>query len=119
MIDKKLKIYDAEYKLLEIVWEKEPVASGTLAKECLQRLSWQRPTTYTVLRKLCNKGILHNENAVVTSLVNKQQVQRTESRAILDDKFNGSLPQFIAAYMSGTKLSNKERQEILKLMEEE
>ncbi len=119
MIDKKLKLYDAEYKLMVIVWEKEPISSGALAKECLQRLSWQRPTTYTVLRKLCNRGILQNKQAIVTSCANQKQIQRYESRSILEHKFNGSLPQFIAAYMSDAKLSDKERREILHLIEED
>ncbi|MDO4541752.1 MAG: BlaI/MecI/CopY family transcriptional regulator [Bacillota bacterium] len=72
-------LHESEYKLAAIVWEMEPIASGALAKEALKRLHWQRTTTYTVLRKLCDKGILENHNAVVTSSVKKEDVQQQET----------------------------------------
>ena len=79
-----LKLYDAEYRLLEIVWEKEPLSSTELYKECLPRLGWKKSTTYTVLRKLVERKILKNENGAVTALVKKETVQRYESQAVVE-----------------------------------
>lgn len=86
-----LKLYDAEYRLLEIVWEKEPLSSTELYKECLPRLGWKKSTTYTVLRKLVERKILKNENGAVTALVKKETVQRYESQAVVEKWFDHSL----------------------------
>lgn len=107
-----LKLYDAEYRLMEIVWELEPVTSTDLYKSCLPRLGWKKSTTYTVLRKLCERGILKNEDSVVTSLVKREKVQQYESRAVVEKWFDHSLPQFVAAFLGGKKLSEKEAEEL-------
>ena len=111
------KLYDAEYKFACIVWENEPLKSGELARLCGLELGWKRTTTYTVLKKLCTRGILQNEGSVVTSLIKKEQVQQYESRAVMEKNFGGSLPQFIAAFLSGRKLSEKEAEEIKSLID--
>lgn len=116
MEGKELKLHDAEYRFVNIVWEEEPIPSGQLAKVCLEQLGWKRTTTYTVLKKLCDRGILQNLDTIVTSLVNREQVQRYESQSVLDRSFNGSLPRFIAAYMGDRKISEQERKEILELL---
>lgn len=106
------KLFDSEYRLLSIVWENEPVQSGDLCKLCQERLGWKRTTTYTVLKKLCNKGVLRNEAAIVTSIAKREEVQRQEGRVVLDKAFGGSLPQFIAAFLGEQSISDAEAQEI-------
>lgn len=107
-----LKLYDAEYRLMEIVWEQEPLTSTELYKACLPRLGWKKSTTYTVLRKLCERGILKNEDSVVTALVKREAVQRYESQAVVEKWFDHSLPQFVSAFLGGKKLSEKEAEEL-------
>lgn len=113
-----LKLFDAEYKFLDIIWESEPVNSTELTKLCLQRLGWKKPTTYTMIRKLAEKGILKNENATVTSLVKREQVQKYESEALLEKSFDNSLPAFIAAFLKDKKLTKSEAEEIKRMIEE-
>lgn len=111
------KLFDAEYRFAEVVWELEPVNSTALVKACEQRLGWKKATTYTVLRKLCERGILQNEHATVTALVKKADVQRYESEALLEKSFDNSLPAFLAAFLKDKKLSKKEAEEILRMIE--
>ncbi len=115
---KDLKLYDAEFKFAEIVWENEPIGSGALAKLCLERLGWKRTTTYTVLKKLASRGILQNENAVVTSLVTKEAVLRYESRAVMNKTFGGSLPTFLASFLDGGQLTEQEAETIKRMIDE-
>jgi len=114
----KLKLFDAEYKLMDIVWECEPINSTELTKICKHRLGWKKSTTYTMVRKLAERGILENKNATVTALIKRKDVQKYESEALLEDKFNGSLPAFLAAFLQDKKLSKKEAEEIQKMIEE-
>ena len=86
------KLYDAEYRLMEIVWEKEPLSSTELYKACLPRLGWKKSTTYTVLRKLCERGFLKNEASLVTFLVKKEDVQRYESQAVVEKWLTAPCP---------------------------
>ncbi|MEA5039866.1 MAG: BlaI/MecI/CopY family transcriptional regulator [Clostridiaceae bacterium] len=112
------KLFDAEQRFCEIVWENEPVRSTELARLCEEHLGWRKSTTYTVLRKLCGRGILQNRDAVVTSLIRRDQVRQYESEALLDRAFDGSLPAFISAFLRGRRLSAKEADEIRKMIEE-
>ena len=112
------KLYDAEYRLMEIVWEKEPLSSTELYKACLPRLGWKKSTTYTVLRKLCERGSLKNEASLVTSLVKKEDVQRYESQAVVEKWFDRSLPRFVAAFLGEKKLSEEEAEELKRLIDE-
>lgn len=112
------KLFDAEYRFAEIVWELEPVNSTALVRECEKRLGWKKATTYTVLRKLCERGIMKNEQATVTALVKKEAVQQYESEALLEKSFDNSLPAFLAAFLKDKKLSRKEAEEILRMIED-
>ena len=112
-----LKLFDAEFKLADIVWKNEPVQSGELARLCEKELGWKRTTTYTVLKKLCGRGILKNESSIVTACVSRGEVLRYESRAVTDKTFGGSLPAFIAAFLSGGKLSDREAEEVKNLID--
>jgi len=107
-----LIITNAEYRLTCIVWEHEPIASPLLSKICEEKLGWKRTTMYTVLKKLCNRGVLKNESTIVTSLVSKTQIQNSTSQGILNERFNNKLPQFISTYLNGRQISLEEAEQI-------
>ena len=109
---KDIELGAVQERFADIVWENEPVGSGKLVKICEDRLNWKKPTTYTVLRKLCEKGLLQNKDGVVTSLVSKDTFYSAKSEQIIEDSYDGSLPAFIAAFTSRKKLSAKDIQEI-------
>lgn len=111
------KLYDAEFKFVSIIWEEEPLTSRQLVELCNERLGWKKSTTYTVLRKLCERGVLQNEKSIVTSLVKKEETQRYESQSIIEKAFDGSLPQFITAFLGDNKLTAKEAEELKRLID--
>ncbi len=106
------KIFESEYRFCLILWEYEPVSSGTLVQLCREKLDWKPTTTYTVIKRLSERGVLKNENAVVTSLVSKEQVQAAEMDEMMEKTFEGSLPAFLAAFAKNRKLSEKEIDEV-------
>lgn len=106
-----------ESNFADIIWENEPVGSGELVKLCEEKLNWKKSTTYTVLRKLCERGIFQNVDGIVTSLLSKEEVQVAQSEQFLSENFGGSLPAFIAAFTSKNKLTRKEILEISKLID--
>lgn len=105
-------------RFADIVWAHEPVASGDLVKICEKELGWKKPTTYTVLRKLCEKGLLQNADGTVSSLVSKEDFYSAKSEQVVTESYNGSLPAFIAAFTSRNKLSAAEADEIQKMIDE-
>ena len=107
-----LKLAEGEYRFACIVWEHEPLPSGRLAELSRQELGWKKSTTYTVLKKLVDRGILCNENATVTAAVPKEQILREESRAVVERTFEGSLPSFLAHFMGGKTISDAEADEL-------
>ncbi len=113
-----LKLFDAEYKFMAIIWEREPINSTELVKIINEKLGWQKSTTYTMIKKLSEKGLLQNENAMVRALVKREEVQNYESEALLEKSFDGSLPLFIATFLQSKKLSKKEAEEIQRMVEE-
>lgn len=112
------KLYDAEYKFAILIWENEPINSTELVKLCLEKLGWKKSTTYTVLRKLCERGILQNHNAIVTALVKREEAQKYESEALIDKAFDGSLPRFLTAFLGEKKITEKEAKELKRIIEE-
>lgn len=116
MADIELGAQQAQFA--EIVWENEPVGSGELVKICEKKLNWKKPTTYTVLRKLCEKGILQNVDGIVTSVMSKDEFNSAKSEQFVEETFSGSLPAFIAAFASRKKLSKAEVDEIQKMIDE-
>lgn len=106
------KIFESEYRFCLILWEHEPVSSGTLVQLCREKLDWKPTTTYTVIKRLSERGVLKNENSVVTSLVSKEQVQAAEMDEMMEKTFEGSLPAFLAAFAKNRKLSEKEIDEV-------
>ncbi|MBW4082029.1 BlaI/MecI/CopY family transcriptional regulator [Paenibacillus sp. S150] len=112
------KLFDAEYKFVSLIWEHEPVNSTELVKLCHGKLGWKKSTTYTVLRKLCDRGILQNENAVVSALIKREAAQRHESEALLDKAFDGSLPKFLTAFLGSRQISAEEAEQLKRIIEE-
>lgn len=107
-----LRLAEGEYRFACIVWEHEPLPSGKLVELSQAQLGWKKSTTYTVLKKLVDRGVLRNENAVVTAAVPKEEVLREESRAVVERAFEGSLPSFLAHFMGGRTLSDAEADEL-------
>ena len=112
-----IRLCDSEYRFLQVVWEAAPVPSGRLTELCRQRLGWKKSTVYTVLKKMCDKGLLRNENALVTVLVPRERVTAAEAEQFVDRTFGGSLPGFLAAFMSGKKLTAREAEEVKRLID--
>ena len=104
---KNLRLAEGEYRFARIVWENEPLPSGKLVELALKEMGWKKSTTYTVLKKLVDRGILRNENAVVTSVVPREAVLREESRAVVERSFDGSLPSFLAHFMGGRTIPDE------------
>ncbi len=104
-------------RFADIVWEHEPIASGELAKKCEKELNWKRPTTYTVLRKLCEKGLLQNSDGIVSSVISRDEFYSAKSEHIIEDSYRGSLPAFVAAFISKKSISAEEADEIQKLID--
>ncbi len=109
-----MKLGLVESKFADIIWRNEPLKSGELVKLCEEELSWKKPTTYTVLRKLCERGIFRNENGMVSSLISKEDYYAMQSEKFVEDTFEGSLPMFLAAF---TKRKSLTREDVTLLKE--
>ena len=112
------KIFDSELRFCEILWQHEPVKSSELVRLCADELGWKKSTTYTVIKRLCGKGCLKNENAIVTSLVDRATVQQADGQEVLQRSFNGSLPNFLAAFLRAGSVSDQEAAQLEELLEE-
>lgn len=112
-----LKLGMVEARFADIVWGNEPLTTKELVSLCEKELNWKRTTTYTVLKKLCERGIFKTENSVVTSMVSKNEFYAIQSEKFVDDTFAGSLPAFIAAFSSRKKPTEKELEEIKKMLD--
>lgn len=112
-----LSLCESEYRFATIVWENEPIGSGELVALCEKHLGWKKSTTYTVLKRLCERGVFKNENATVTALIKQEQVQKFESEQFINRTFGGSLPQFIAAFMNDKSLSRVEAEQLKKMID--
>ena len=106
------KIFESEYRFCLILWEHEPIKSTELVKLCKEQLGWKSTTTYTVIKRLSERGVLKNENTVVTSLVKKEEVQAAELNEMVEKTFEGSLPAFVAAFTKHGKITEKEIDEV-------
>ncbi len=112
------KIFESEYRFCLILWEHEPVKTTELVQLCQKQLEWKRTTTYTVIKRLGERGVLKNENGIVTSLVSKDEVQASEIDELVEKKFEGSLPSFIAAFTRHRKISEQEIDEVQRMIDE-
>ena len=111
------KIFESEYRFCLIMWENEPVNSTELVKLCKDQLGWSKATTYTVIRRLAERGVLKNENAIVTSLVSKEEAQASRLNEMVEETFEGSMPAFIAAFSRSKKLSRREVDQLKQLID--
>ena len=106
------KIFESEYRFCLVLWANEPIKSSELVKLCKEQLGWKPTTTYTVIKRLSERGVLKNENTLVTSLVSKDEIQAAEIDEMVEKTFEGSLPAFIAAFTKHNRLSEKEIDEV-------
>ena len=112
------KIPESEYRLCLILWEHEPIQSAQLAQLCNEQLGWSRTTTYTIIRRLADRGVVKSENAIVSSLVKKEDMQLSEINELVEKTFEGSLPAFIAAFARRQKLSEEDVEALRRLIEQ-
>ena len=111
------KIFESEYHFCLIMWEHEPVTTVELVKLCQEQLGWKRTTTYTVIKRLGERGVLKNEDGTITSLVSKENAQAREIDELVEEKFQGSLPAFIAAFTRRQDLSHAELDEVQRMID--
>ena len=111
------KIFESEYRFCLILWENEPIRSGALVKLCRERLGWMPTTTYTVIKRLSDRGVLVNEHSIVRSLVSKEAVQESELDELVEKTFEGSLPAFIAAFAKRKDLSEADINEVQEMID--
>ena len=113
------KLGEIEMRFAEIIWNNEPLTSGELVKLAEKELLWKKSTTYTILRKICEREIFKNENGTVTSLISKEEFLAGQSEKFIEETFSGSLPKFLSAFTMKKKLSNKEIEELQRLIDEQ
>ena len=111
------KIHESEYRFCLIMWEHQPVTAVELVRLCQEQLGWKRTTTYTVIKRLGERGVLKNEDGTVTALVSKEDAQAREINTLVEEKFQGSLPAFIAAFTRRQDISNEELDEVQRLID--
>ena len=112
------KIFESEYRFCLILWENEPVKSSKLVELCREHLGWKPTTTYTVIKRLSERGVLKNENTVVSSLVSKEEIQSYEIDQLVEKTFEGSLPAFVAAFTRNKKMTDAEIDEVQRMIDE-
>lgn len=112
------KIHEGEYRFCLILWENEPIQSAKLAQLCKEQLGWSRTTTYTIIRRLSDRGVVKSENAIVSALVKKEEVQLNEINELVEKTFEGSLPAFLAAFARRQKLSDRDVESLRRLIEQ-
>ena len=111
------KVFDSEYRFCLILWEHEPIKSSELVNLCKEQLGWKPTTTYTVIKRLSERGVLKNENTIVSSLVSKDEVQASQINEMVEKTFEGSLPAFVAAFTRHGKISEKEIDEVQRMID--
>lgn len=112
-----LKLCESDFRFMNIIWDNEPISSKNLVEQCSEKLGWKKSTTYTVLKKMCEKGFAENVNSTVSSLVPKNKVQAYASEHFVEHTFKGSLPGFLASFLGGKVISEKEAAELKRLID--
>lgn len=113
-----MRLGPVETRFAQLIWAHAPIGSGELVKLCQRELNWKKSTTYTMLRRLCERGIFQNSGGVVTALLSREEFQGMQSRQFVEETFADSLPQFLTAFSRGEKLSGREIEELQKLIDE-
>ncbi|MDF2985502.1 MAG: putative transcriptional regulator [Eubacterium sp.] len=116
-MSEKIKVFDAEYRFMSIIWENSPVTSTELAKLAYSELGWKKSTTYTVLRRLAERGVLVNNNTLVSALVTREQVMRAESEEHIEKVYDGSIKLFLATFLQKERLGAEEIDELRKIVD--
>ena len=111
------KIFESEYRFCLILWDNEPVSSGKLVQLAKEALGWSKATTYTVIRRLSERGVLKNENTIVTSLISKEEAQKSRLEEMVEETFDGSMPAFIAAFSKTKRLTRQEVDQLKALID--
>ena len=111
------KIFESEYRFCLILWDNEPVSSGQLVQLAKENLGWSKATTYTVIRRLSERGVLKNENTIVSSLISKEEAQKSRLEEMMEETFEGSMPAFIAAFSKTKKLTRQEVDQLKALID--
>ena len=111
------KIPESEYRFCLILWEQEPITATEMVKQCQEQLGWKRTTTYTVIKRLGERGVIKLENGIVTSLVSKEEAEASEIEDLVEKKFGGSLPAFVAAFTKHQNVSEKELDELQRMID--
>lgn len=112
------KLCESDFRFMTVIWDSEPVSSTELVALCQAKLGWKKSTTYTMLKKMIEKGLAKNENTVVTSAVSRDSIQKNESELFVDQTFSGSLPGFLAAFLGNRTITESEADELIRLIEE-
>ena len=112
-----LKLCESDFRFMCVIWDNEPLSSHRLVELCSERLGWKKSTTYTTLKKLCEKGFAQNADTIVTSLIAKDNVQAFASNRFIENSFAGSLPNFLVSFLDGKKISDKEAEELKRLID--
>ena len=113
-----IKLGEIESRFADIIWQNEPLSSRKLSELAERELTWKKSTTYTILRRVCDRGLFRNEGGVVTSVVSKQEFLTKQSTQFVEETFDGSLPGFVAAFTAGRKLSEEEIAQLQRIIEE-
>ena len=111
------KIFESEYRFCLLLWENEPINSTKLVELCRERLGWSKATTYTVIRRLSERGVVKNENTMVSSLISKEEAQKSRLEEMVEETFEGSMPAFIAAFSKGKRLSREDVEQLRQLID--
>lgn len=112
-----LKLCESDYRFMTVIWDNEPMPSDRLVELCAKKLGWKKPTTYTTLKKLCEKGFAQNKDTIVTALVKREQVQAYASEHFVEHTFAGSLPGFLTSFLGGKTISEKEAEQLKALID--
>lgn len=112
-----IRLGAVEARFADIIWENAPLSSGELVRRCADQLEWKKSTTYTVLKKLCERGLFQNDSGTVTALVTKQEYSARQSQKFVEETFDGSLPAFIAAFTAGKPLSQRDLDDIRQMLD--
>jgi len=112
-----ITLFEAETRLMNIIWDSEPLPSGKLVELCRDKLGWKKSTTYTMLKRVEEKGCAKNDQSIVSSLISRNDVRTAESRQLVEQSFSGSLPGFLTAFFGEKKISKKEAEELRRLID--
>ena len=111
------RLCESDFRFMSVIWDNEPLGSKQLVEKCEKDLGWKKSTTFTMLRKMCEKGFAKNDNSVVTALVSREEVQAAESTLFVEQTFSGSLPSFLVSFLGEKKISNDELEELKRLID--